>query len=467
MQSSSHLRKRIWRLPSGFRRCRWRLYDVSHLDGSRFGSSSPALTPADWHTPKIDLSVITNNRAQSLSRLLTSLQSAHYFGDDVSLSLNLEQTADLATQRAVDGFAWEHGSVTVRHRILLGGLMPAVVESWYPASNDSYGVFLEDDVEVSPFFYAWLKLAILNYRYTPALRERSTRMFGISLYQQKNIELRPEGRQPFDAHKLFASLALPPTVPYLSQIPCSWGAAYFPEVWREFHAYLALRLSETALPIGELLVPEIRSNRWPRSWKKYFIELVFLRGYVMLYPNYAGFASFSTNHLEVGTHIKGLPGSVDLKKKAQFEVPLMDRSGSILDLPGRRLPPWDALPLLDLWGAIATDEEVIARGWQTAAALESCAPFSLEGPPTYEANELLCRRRFDKPMPSVAILPLFGRMPEMVQHPGSGVVAGLESEDGELGEEDVDAKEGEEEDGEEEVGEDEDGLADEKHGDLL
>jgi hypothetical protein len=38
------------------------------------------------------------------------------------------------------------------------------VESWYPRSNDSYGLLLEDDVEVSPLFYAWIKLALLRYR---------------------------------------------------------------------------------------------------------------------------------------------------------------------------------------------------------------------------------------------------------------------------------------------------------------
>ena len=55
--------------------------------------------------------------------------------------------------------------------------MPAIVESWYPKGNHSYGVFLEDDVEVSPLFYAWLKYAILYYRYTPAMKSQSNRLF--------------------------------------------------------------------------------------------------------------------------------------------------------------------------------------------------------------------------------------------------------------------------------------------------
>lgn len=294
--------------------------------------------------------------------------------------------------------------------------MPAIVESWYPASNDSYGVFLEDDVEVSPLFYAWLKFTILQYRYYTPMQERSSRLFGISLYQQKNIETRPEGRQPFDAHRLFDTLSIPSHTPYLSQIPCSWGAVYFPEVWREFHTYLSLRLSETALSISDSIVPEIRSNRWPRSWKKYFIELVYMRGYVMLYPNYPDFLSFSTNHLEKGTHIK--VNRVDQKRKLQFQVPLMDHDGDLLDLPDGKLPTWDALPIVDLWGSIATNEELVERGWQSVNQLDTCAkPFRIDVEPSYNARELLCPKVYDRTNVLVVAQPLVGSQLEDASHP--------------------------------------------------
>lgn len=311
------------------------------------------------------------------------------------LAVNLEQTTDRETERVVSDFAWPHGTLASRHRIVLGGLMPAIVESWYPANNDSYGVFLEDDVEVSPLFYGWLKFAILYHRYHPPARRRASHLFGISLYQQKNIELRLEGRRPFDAHKMLAALGLDTTLPYLSQVPCSWGAAYFPEVWREFHSYLALRLSEVAMPISDVVVPDIRSNRWPRSWKRYFIELVYLRGYAMLYPNYPDFFSFSTNHLEKGEHIH--MSEVDLKRKMQFEVPLMPLGSSLLDLPQRALPPWHAMPLFDLWGSLASDDELMARGWHAAAELDVCASlFRLDVPPSHDAHELLCPREYTR-----------------------------------------------------------------------
>lgn len=76
----------------------------------------------------------------------------------------MEQSTDQETLKMVDAFVWPHGSVFTHHRIIPAGLMPAIVESWYPHSNHSYGALLEDDVEVSPLFYAWVKMCLLHYR---------------------------------------------------------------------------------------------------------------------------------------------------------------------------------------------------------------------------------------------------------------------------------------------------------------
>lgn len=250
--------------------------------------------------------------------------------------------------------------------------MTSIVESWYPLNDDTYGVLLEDDVEVSPLFYSWLKFTILHYRYgTKAMRRKTERLYGISLYQPKNIELRPEGRRKFDAHKLLDDLGLPSTLPYLSQIPCSWGAIYFPEHWREFHQFLAIRLSEATLDLADPIVPNIRSNRWPNSWKRYLIELVYLGGYSMLYPNYKDFKSLSTNHLEQGTHVKD--ESQAQKRRDLFEVPLLSEVDSLTDeLPDGILPSWSSLLIIDFWGSLVNEQEIIERGHITSEELELC-----------------------------------------------------------------------------------------------
>jgi hypothetical protein len=235
-------------------------------------------------------------------------------------------------------------------------------------------------------------------------RYRTSHLFGISLYQQKNLELRPEGRHRFNARTTFASASLPdPSTPYLSQIPCSWGAVYFPEHWREFHEYLAVRLSGThpALPIGDIVAPGVRSNRWMRSWKKYFIELAFLRGYVMLYPNYAGFRSLSTNHLEVGSHVRALtPEAYELKKKL-YQLPLLRAPDvhrgdpvvavetGLMDLPQGRMPRWDDLPVLDLLGLLSNELTLQARGLARRKRLFGCDNDDYVSPSS-DLRSLLC-----------------------------------------------------------------------------
>lgn len=204
----------------------------------------------------------------------------------------------------------------------------------------------------------------------------------MSLYQQKNIELRPEGRKPFDARSLFDSYGYPHrNTPYLSQIPCSWGAVYFPEHWREFHSFLILRFSEAWISLEEHIVPHIRSNKWKKSWKKYFIELVHLRGYAMLYPNYNDFVSLSTNHLEMGSHVKDEPKHIYDRKKQLFTLPLMTipevnegeiHATGLLDIPDEHLPVWSDLPVLDLLGGVSSEQEIEERGQARQKELAHC-----------------------------------------------------------------------------------------------
>ncbi|KAF9400072.1 hypothetical protein BGX21_005051 [Mortierella sp. AD011] len=325
----------------------------------------------NWNTPQVKLVVITNNRPGSCIRLLRSLSHAYYLNDKVSLTLNMDAEADRVTVQMVGSFQWEFGEKFMRHRVRRGGLMLAVVEAWYPQGNDEYAVLLEDDVEVSPLFYVWIKYNILKYRYSSD-NSLYQRMFGVSMYSQKFVETHLAGRAPFNPEDIFIETPeYDLRTPFLLQLPCSWGAVYFPEHWREFHEYVADRLLDiewNKTSLQSVQIPNSRTNRWSNSWKKLFIEMIYMRGYVMLYPNFFNFTSFSTNHLEWGTHTKQQRNSA-----GTFLVPLMTDSEKLLeDLPNRRLPDWDSLPVLDLWANLATSAELIKRGRALQEQLNPC-----------------------------------------------------------------------------------------------
>lgn len=296
----------------------------------------------------------------------------------------MEQTADKVTRLIVANAPWPHGPKYVRHRIRKGGLMPAIVESWYPTNNDDYAIFLEDDVEVSPYFYLWVKYSILRYRYGN-LSDRSDLLFGVSLYSPRNTEMGMEGRRLFHPDWVLNATSVDPRSPFLLQVPCSWGAVYFPEHWREFHEYVTARLVDLENGANlNISVPESRSNRWKNSWKRYFIEMIYLRGYTMLYPNFENFTSFSTNHLEFGTHVKH-----ERKAIEQFLVPLMETDSILQELPRHRLPEWNELPVLDLWAKLSSNEQLIDRGKVLHSIVSSC-PRRDDRANTFDPQDILC-----------------------------------------------------------------------------
>ncbi|KAI8988259.1 hypothetical protein BDF20DRAFT_815607 [Mycotypha africana] len=326
----------------------------------------------NWNRIEIKMVVITDRRPHSLSRLLQSSAKSIYLGDTVDLMIHMEQSADRVTRMLVNSFQWQYGQKILRHRIRKGGLMPAIVESWYPSHDNEYAVLLEDDIEVSPLFYVWSKYAILKYRYS-GHREAHRLMYGVSLYAPRNLELIPAGRVTFDPNSVLLPAGHPEHMPYASQVPCSWGGVYFPEHWREFHSYLVRRLEDLNLPkdhqVRLISVPNSRSDKWKKSWKKYFIELVYLRGYVMLYPNFEGFEAFSTNHVEFGTHVKSEKRQSVI---GTFMVPLMQRDTILSQLPAQRLPSFDELPVLDLWGKLQTMDSLEQVGSQYHQHISTC-----------------------------------------------------------------------------------------------
>ncbi|KAH7836395.1 hypothetical protein Vadar_000749 [Vaccinium darrowii] len=327
------------------------------------GSVDKALWMADlrstalpnWNKMTISINIITQNRAPSLTRLLNSLTNAYYLGDQVPISFNMDTKVDASTIKLVNSFNWTHGPKTLRRRIIQGGLIRAVSESWYPSSDDDFGLLLEDDIEVSPFYYLWIKYALLAYHYDPqvSLPELSS----ISLYTPRLVEVVKE-RPKWNATEFFKRIH--PNTPYLHQLPCSWGAVFFPKQWKEFYVYMNMRFTEDAKK-NPVQIPKSRTNGWQASWKKFLIDMMYLRGYVSLYPNFPNQASFSTNHMEPGAHISAKDNVVK-HDKSDFEVPLLKEDFRNF-LPGGKLPPASKLPSLNLF-----NQAVSLKGLKAAGA---------------------------------------------------------------------------------------------------
>ncbi|KAJ7547628.1 hypothetical protein O6H91_08G095800 [Diphasiastrum complanatum] len=319
-------------------------------------------TLRQWNKMRISVNIITQNRPQSLQRLLNSLLNAHYLGDEIELTFNMDNQVDAKTLEMVDSMNWPHGRKILRRRIVQAGLIRAVSESWYPATDDDFGLLLEDDIEVSPFYYMWLKYALLAYHYDAIIPE----LTAIALYTPRLIEVVKE-RPKWNATDFFKTIH--PNIPYLHQLPCSWGALFFPKHWREFYKYMGMRYTANAKE-NPVQIPRSRTNGWQASWKKYLIDMMYLRGYVTLYPNFPNQTSFSTNHMEPGAHINASENTLNHKRE-DFTVPLMQEN-FWEQLPQQKLPPASKLPVLNLFNQAISLKELKVAGAKLGQDVLSC-----------------------------------------------------------------------------------------------
>lgn len=189
----------------------------------------------EWHVPEIEIIVITHRRPQSLLRLLSSLKNKTSIILDLSpnsklftpvaISFQIDAKPDIETRNIVSSFKWPFGPKRIRIRIKQSGILPAIVESYYPTSSHHYAVIFEDDISVSDSYFLWIKLTLLQYRYSaPSFNkttlDRNNRLFGISLYTPRIQEM------TFPRIKIRLDRLMLPDLysPLLWQLPCSWGA---------------------------------------------------------------------------------------------------------------------------------------------------------------------------------------------------------------------------------------------------
>ena len=119
------------------------------------------------------------------------------------------------------------------------------------------------------------------------------------------------------------------------------------------------------------MIPNSRSNVWPRSWKRFMIDFMYGRGLVMLYPNMKRQRSFSTTFMERGDHsgkdgrkeqinLMGTRKDVDPLKT----VPLL-RTTDVNEVAKRLLvsPSFEELPTFDVHHVARPRDTLVQQGF--------------------------------------------------------------------------------------------------------
>lgn len=318
----------------------------NHLAASSKFSSLHRCWPSRGTVPSvmdIGIKIVANNRLQPLERLLRSLVDAHYEDACVPIEFYLEANQSAKILRLVHNLKWQYGPKQVHLRHTKGGFINAVLESWYPVSEEEYYIILEDDLEVSPFFYMWAARALFAYK-SNNLTENH--LVGISLYTPRVGQLN-WSRPQYRFFKNHSTVDSPGFGALRFQLPCSWGTLYFPKFWAELRVYAAARHASGNVH-DKFVIPGSHSTGWSVSWKKFAIELFWSKGYYLIYPNLFNESSFSTYHLKLNIRsghstMKDLPQDYTVPlvySKTMAEKALAWTSSSSLSI----------LPLLDVFG---------------------------------------------------------------------------------------------------------------------
>ncbi|TYJ96091.1 putative transferring glycosyl group transferase [Cucumis melo var. makuwa] len=300
--------------------------------------------------------VLAYNRLDSVSRCLRSIANADYLSDRVHLHVYIDHypTDDAHIKlneshrilQFVDQFAWNFGEKIVHYRTGNVGLQAQWLEAWWPSSDNEFAFVVEDDLELSPLYYKFLRSLIVNYYYNTSNYDPS--IYGASLQRPRFVPGDDNRTQPdvacsfvhieihskYTFHRPYKCivpyvLILGPilcvqwdilleryegkhgnkikldegTRIFLYQIVGTWGQLLFPRPWKEFRLWYD---EHKAMGIKPLLDGMVTTGWYKklgeRIWTPWFIKFIHSRGYFNIYTNFLHERALSTSHRDAGVN---------------------------------------------------------------------------------------------------------------------------------------------------------------------
>ncbi|CAB4069595.1 unnamed protein product [Lepeophtheirus salmonis] len=174
------------------------------------------------------------------------------------------------------------------------GLRAAWFDAWYPKPDDEFSIFVEDDLELSPYWYIWLKKTWRHYG------NRSD-IAGIALQRQFNMFQKPAADVEINNEGM----------PFLYKLVATWGFSPHPKHWREFLDWFHSIDNEKFDPY----VPGLITSDWLHihttmgkrhmTWEQWHIYYGERHGLYTLYHNLPRRrTTLASNWREAGVHTR-------------------------------------------------------------------------------------------------------------------------------------------------------------------
>lgn len=213
------------------------------------------------YNDEVDLRIIvmTFNREKSLQACLDHVFNLDTMGDRVSVDIWIDRAKsgtisqkiiDVATKFAKQWLDSGKGRACIHTRESNAGITGQWTDTWYPKPNtEEIGLILEDDVDIAPMSYRWLKAVHKKY-------DHRTDITGYTLSTQSNTffggKMTPMKGPKEDTVLLYGVLG-------------TWGFSPHPVVWRTYQRWSHKVRSQGGV---KPYVPGIVPTTWYKTFEK-------------------------------------------------------------------------------------------------------------------------------------------------------------------------------------------------------
>ncbi len=219
------------------------------------------------------------NRPTALARLLTALQAAAYPLDEpVTLIISIDLGGSSQVRALAESFVWPHGPKEVILQTQHLGLVEHFFACGDLTTRHDAIIYLEDDLTVSPVFYAYAAQALSFYQADERIGGLS--LFGLWFngYTQQTFVPLADGSDAF-----------------FVQVPYTQGLAFASAQWARFQAW---RHALPAAVVPGVLLHEAWSHFDREDWFPLLARFVISTDRYFVFPR----VSHTTGWGDAGTH---------------------------------------------------------------------------------------------------------------------------------------------------------------------
>lgn len=237
---------------------------------------------------------VAYNRANSLKRLLKSLEKACY-PTHATLIISIDKSNTDVVEHFAEDYHWPHGEKRVIKHEQNMGLRAHMLSLGKLFEEFDALIVLEDDVTVTDSYYMYAQQCIEKYY-------GNSHIAGISLY---SFNVNYQNHLPFTPAKSQYDV-------FLMNCAQSWGEVWMKPQWEDFMAWYKTHDDNFNIE----LLPQCL-NQWPKSsWLKYHTRYCIEEDKYFVYPYF----SMTTNNADPGVNFQEHTDDTLFQSNMQFSL---------------------------------------------------------------------------------------------------------------------------------------------------